>query len=201
MKINSVVKDIGAVALPTFGGDQLYMHPVDVVTRQLPAAFSRWEDTVSILLDRAQVKEGIVYLTIDEKELTPGKSHRRGGAHVDGVWIPEMSAHGRPGHVVRVGGWEAPTGRWKEASNGGGLVLLSSVEGCKAWAGEFEGEPGVGGDLEHIRGQLDASAATPLRAGNAYLLNVWGVHESVPVTRLVQRSLVRLTLPESVVIH
>jgi len=131
----------------------------------------------------------VVYLTIDEKELTLGKTHRRGGAHVDGVWVPEMKAHAEPGrHVIR-------------AVDGGGLVLLSNIQGCKAWAGDFHGEPGEGGDLESIRGQLDAAPSILLAPQNAYCLNAWGIHESIPVAASVQRSLVRITLPETVVIH
>jgi hypothetical protein len=201
MLLNSVVKNVGSIPPPVFKGDQLYMQAVDAATRKLPTEFSRWSETVSAMLDRVPMTEGVVYLTIDEKELTPGKSQRRGGAHVDGIWIPEKKAHGtRPGHIMHVGGWDSK-GDWVRASHGGGLMLLSNVEGCKAWAGAFEGEPGEGGDLEHIRSQLNAASSITLSANNAYLLNVWGVHESIPVTEPVQRSLVRLTLPETIVIH
>lgn len=201
MLLNSVVKNTGFIALPSFNGDQLYMQPVDVATRKLPTKFAHWSETVSAMLDKVPMTEGVVYLTIDEKELVPGKSHRRGGAHIDGVWLPEIQAHGtQPGHIMRVGGWDSE-GDWVRASHGGGLMLLSNVEGCKAWSGCFEGEPGEGGDLEHIRSQLDSAGSQTLVANNAYLLNVWGIHESIPVTETVQRSLVRLTLPETVVIH
>lgn len=201
MMLNSVVKNTGRVDLPKFNGDQLYMAPVDVRARKLPTAFSRWADTVSALLDRVPMAEGTVYLTIDEKELTPGKSHRRGGAHVDGVWIPAIKAHSDPGrHAIRAGDWD-DRGYWSHRAAGGGLVLLSNVEGCKAWNGEFNGIPGDGGDLEHIRAQLEVVEAVTLTRNNAYLLNAWGIHESIPVREPVQRSLVRLTLPETVVIH
>lgn len=200
MQIHSVVKNVGRIELPTFGADQLYMAPIDVSKRELPAGYGRWQETVSAMLDQVPMNEGIVYLTIDEKELTPGNSHRRGGAHIDGVWIPSISAHSDPGrHVIRAGRWDTGPG-WIRASNGGGLVLLSNAEGCKAWSGTFNGVPGEGGDLEHIRDQLDETEATVLVRNNAYLLNVWGVHESIPVNAPVQRSLVRLTLPETVIV-
>ena len=80
-------------------------------------------------------------------------------------------------------------------------MLVSSVAGCRAWNGQFHGEPGEGGDCEHMRDQLDAAESLVMQPETVYLCNVWAVHESIPVERDMRRSLVRISLPETAIVQ
>jgi hypothetical protein len=196
--MHSKIHAVARVALPEFRGDQLYMHHLDVQKPKLPAQYGRWASTIEALLPSIPMSEGIVYLTIDEKQLVPGQTHRRGGAHIDGIWNPAARDHHVPGgHIMpahTAGRWQG--GYWDDPKAGGGLLLLSNVEGCRGYLGEFDAIPGEGGDMQHVREQLDAADSFIMEPNIAYLCNVWAVHESIPVARPMNRSLIRLTLPE-----
>lgn len=195
--MHSKINEVGSFALPEFDGDHLYMHALDVQDPKLPSQVGRYRPIIDQLMPILPLDKGIVYLTIDEKVIVPGTSHRRAGAHIDGIWQPAKMAHEEPGrHVIRAAGWDTgPYWKEPEPKSGGGLLLLSNQVGCRGYLGDFDCVPGEGGDCEHIRDQLDAAPSFLMEANKAYLCNVWGIHESLPVTTLTQRSLLRITLP------
>jgi hypothetical protein len=207
----SKISEVGTFHLPEFNGDRLYMHALDVQDPQLPSRVGRYRPLIDQLMPYVPLKEGIVYLTIDEKMIVPGTSHRRPGAHIDGIWQPAVQAHSiPPTHIIpapspsqtrlqtrlKSGGHDIPSPGWNDPEvDGGGLILLANQVGCRAYVGDFDCVPGSGGDCEHIRDQLDAAPSFLMKANKAYLCNVWGVHESLPATQQTRRSLVRITLP------
>lgn len=203
MSLNSVIHSVGSVEFPTFRGTQLYMYPIDLDNITLPYGQSDFTATVETMVKKSGIpRAGEAYLTIDQKELAPNKTHRRPGPHIDGLWCKSAGKHTPPGHYMP-GKWDTfPGGDWKVKGvvGGGGLILASDRVGCKAWNGVFEGEPGEGGDLSHIQKQLDSSPSFNLQAGEAYLGNVLCVHESIPVEEKTQRTLVRITLPPHIYI-
>jgi hypothetical protein len=188
--MKSIVRSVGEVVMPEFGNQMLYMHPLDVQNPVMPKEFKRWDGLVHQLMKRVPLTEGEVYITIDEKLLKPGTTHRRPGAHIDGIWDPKLVDHDdSPGHRTHL----------FSKNPGGGLLLVSNAVGCTAYPGEFEGSPGTGGDCEHMRKQF--SDALTMQASTVYLCNVFGIHESIPVTQPVQRSLVRISLPEQAMVN
>lgn len=199
--MQSIINEVGSVPMPGYQGDQLYMHPLDVADPRMPAEFARWQSFVESLLPFVPLTEGEIYVTIDEKQLRAGQTHRRPRAHIDGIWQPAKSAHGTPGHGMPNDGGGSHRTHFMPANSGGGLILVSSFEGCRGYRGEYHGEFGQGGDLEHLRDQLDAMESFIMKPDHVYQCNVFAAHESIPVAHDVHRSLVRLSLPEQVIIH
>ena len=84
LKLFSKVKQLTELRLPEFKGDQAQMIPFNIENPKLPDNLKRWEPLVKECLKYSTVKSGIAFITIDERILETGKSHRRGGAHIDG---------------------------------------------------------------------------------------------------------------------
>lgn len=105
-----------------------------------------WRTTLEMLVGCALVRKGIGYLTIDEATVPAGQHHRRPGLHVDGI--------GPDGREAAWGGG----GTWGAS----GMVLWSTVRGCSAWLGDFDGYPGLDGDCEHLRGELVTKREEPM---------------------------------------
>lgn len=169
------------VTFPEFKGTQLYMQRLDGTLR-LPAAYRDYQPTVDQMLRHVDTTGVPVFVTIDERELAAGETHRRPGAHIDGVWNEEMQTHGRQGgHIM-----EFPDAR------AGTVLLAASDLGCVGYPGEFATEAGHGGDMEHVRHLLGTGEA--LVAHKVYVLNQCGVHESVPVTQACKRTLIRVSV-------
>lgn len=83
------------------------------------------------------------------------------------------------------------------SSTKGGLVSVSSLDGCNAWPGRYDGVTvGSGGDLEEARklGKITLGAPTPLRADTLYVLTSNTPHESLPVPVGSRRTMIRVTL-------
>ena len=83
-KIYSKARQLAELSLPEFKGDQVQMIPFQIDNPKLPENLKRWEPLVKECLKFSTVQSGTAFLTIDEKVLEPGQSHRRGGAHIDG---------------------------------------------------------------------------------------------------------------------
>jgi len=74
-----------------------------------------------------------------------------------------------------------------------GLILASSVIGCQAYDGIWQGDPGEGGDCSHI----DLSGLSPvlMLPGQVYAGTVDMLHESLPLETDCLRTVVRLNVP------
>lgn len=192
--MNSYLKEIGPVSFPEWTGERHYMIPFHQLTG-LPWRLRHYQPTVDqMLVGVVSVSE--IYLMVDESFVEAGKTQRRPGPHIDGNWIAPLGKHGgtgghgkhRPGFWDLPGGWGKPGAFAPE-----GIILASSVAGCDALLGEYEGEIGEGGDCSRL--DLSALERVRLEAGRAYAGNVTMVHESVPIPFNCKRTLVRLNVP------
>lgn len=205
--MNSTIQERGPVVFPPFTGERIYMREF---TKHdgLPADLWRWQDTVDAMLDGADT-DGPIYLMADQGFVRAGETHRRPGVHVDGYWNPGLMAHGqpRPSHVPYPPQRPQPKpfprhslqaqGRHGHRFDGAEseiLAIASDVLGCRAFVGDYEGTPAEGGDCAHI----DVSELLAVDCGPG---RVWVgetgtmLHEAIPVTRDVPRTVVRLNIP------
>lgn len=91
----------GEVVFPEFSGTRVMMMPVvlgDMAS--VPETLSAWNDVVERLFGMQDYNGEIGYLTIDEKIVSAGRTHRRPGMHVDGVYNKLYGGWGGGG-----GGW------------------------------------------------------------------------------------------------
>lgn len=178
----SKFKKIGKVELPLFSGVRVMMLPVIIGDdTSIPDLLKgQWKATFHDLSEMAPQHKGKVgYLTIDEKIVEPAKTHRRAGAHVDGVFQGS------------IGGWGGGGG-W--GSVGNGMLTVASHPGCRAWAQTFVGRPGYEGECDHLMDQAEGEG-TLFGANEVYWLDGLCVHESVPMAEPTARQFVRLSLP------
>lgn len=187
--MKSIVQQRGSVAFPTHTGERIYMREFRKADG-VPFDLARWQPTVDAMLDGVDA-DGPIYLMVDQGLVRAGVPHRRPGVHIDGYWVPALQVHGGGGHR---GGSHIASG-WSDADyrDPEAILLASSVTAARAFAGEFNGMPGEGGDCAH----LDISAMTEIAlcAGSVYAGNVTMLHESLPVSRDCLRTLVRLNVP------
>lgn len=188
----SEIVKIGPVPFPAFTGERVYMRGF-TQSEGLPKDLERWQPTVDAML-RDVDAPGRIYLMVDQGHVEPGTSHRRPGKHVDGYWIEDLHCHGG-GHVFS--GWKSGPGpRPWQACNFDlpeALILASDVSASCVYLGQWEGEPGEGGDCEHI--DTSHMQAHRLAEGIAYRGNVTMIHESLPISSHCDRTLVRLNVP------
>jgi len=177
----STVDDLGLFELPAYSGVRWMMMPfrLDDVKRTITR--EDWHEALQRMVALASVQEGVGYLTIDEAEVKPNETHRRPGVHVDGV-----------GPTGNIGGWGGGGGGgWGT----GGMIVVASHLGCRAWAGDFEARIGSNGDCSHMKAMLRDEDAIPLLGGRAYRLNETCVHESLLMPERTKRQFVRLSMP------
>lgn len=174
----------GRVELPDFSGILVMMMPVvlgDMAS--VPDNVAPYRDMLSDLFDIGGHHGEIGYLTIDEREVRRGETHRRAGLHVDGVYNGSA------------GGWGggAPGGGW--GSVGNGMLTVSSHAMCRVFNKDFVGWPGMEGECDHLVDQCDAEAQIILGPGEVHWLDGLCVHESMPAPETVKRQFVRLSMP------
>lgn len=223
--IESRIIEVGNINLPSTVPYMLYMHEINLDgTVIMPDGFEEWTDTIKQSIAPIQERDikGRAFVTLDRKHIKTGDSHRRGGAHIDNIWYPDVKAHGGGRHGSTPlpgrhgGGWYGGihnmSGSWENSrpispddkwdgnndiydfhNDKGGLLLVSDVSACEAWSGTFDGIPGLGGDCEHIRDQLKDGFL--LKPNTMYLANSTCIHESLPVTHNITRTLMRISLP------
>lgn len=164
---------------PDFRGTRIMMMPV-----MLGYDYGVPEHYLCLLHEIYSVMEQrftdqVGYLTIDERELVPGETLRRGGLHVDGYY------HGRCGAWGGGGGW---------GSVGNGMLTISSTPHCKAYLGWISGQPNDEGECDHLTMPNDGEL---FEAGHIYWVDGACVHESMPVTETTKRQFVRLSMPSN----
>jgi len=191
--ITSISKELYPVSIPQHTGE-IKMLPFDL--SNLESVPSKFKSLVNKMIEFLPIKQGIAYLTIDGKLIEKGKTHRRGGPHTDGNYLQE-------------GDWNrGDTGGWKVGGDGraltpeehklsyesktGGMIIASDYPACKGWNGIFNGKPNTGGDCSHIK----LNEGFMLKPNTVYYGNSQWVHESLPISENVHRTLVRITLPK-----
>lgn len=215
--MKSIAKPVSHVQFPEFTGQQTYMNVATGHTVEQIAPPQYTETIRQMLKDAGIPMDTQFYITIDEREVVAGEAHRRGGAHIDGNYLP-MFQSGQPAW----GGWGSTSkmawgGGWLNGVPGrmlspehqracyeselGGTIIATNYPACKVWAGEFEGTPGLGGSCEHFRDELEDMDQFTMEPNTAYLINSTCIHQSMPVKETVRRQLVRLTLDNTITVH
>ena len=189
--INSISHQLHEIQIPDFTG-KVSMLPFDLETlNEIPLEFN---SMVTNMIKFLPMKKGIAYLTVDGKLVKEGQTHRRGGMHIDGNYIHDISSWGGGG------GWKVGEGgrilsskhhKLSYESQTGGMLIASTYPACKGWNGEFEGNPYVGGDCSRIKvGEGFMMKPHTLYYGNSQFL-----HESLPIDKTTHRVVARITLP------
>lgn len=219
--MQSAIRLVSHVDFPKFKDRQLYMAGMSLKTLS-KQGLGDYEPIVRTMMDCVDIRgSDRFFVTIDEKLVGRGQTHRRGGAHIDGNWLEIKAQWDTPGEwTTAPGRWEndgqwatgTPNskprlqagGQWPFIPGGppwgynmdfGGMLIASNEAAAVAWRGELDGLPGEGGDCEHLRDQFDSLTTVPMLANRVYLTNSSCVHESLPVQNPVRRQLIRITLP------
>lgn len=185
--LKSDYRALCAVKLP-HAGRQKYMHAFDLAAPVMAAGYEDYLEPVAALCTAAGARQGTAYMTVDEKVVEAGMSQRRPKPHVDGCFRPQMNRWGGGGpawlHYCNDIG-ASDVGRMS-------VIVAASVEGCRAWRGEFDARPAPDGDLSHIKNLGDGEM---LPANVGYLLSPDCVHESMIFDRPTRRTFLRIALP------
>jgi hypothetical protein len=189
--LRSNFQPLVSVKLP-YRERQMYMHTFDLADPKMPEGYEDYLEPVRSLCVAAGAVRGVAHMTVDEKVVRAGMSQRRPRPHVDGCFVP----------AVRAWGHDSPTGPgWNHYCNNVAteavgrmpVIVASSAAGCRAWKGEFYGDPRNDGDLSHIADQLGNGEIFPANFG--YLLSADCVHESMILPVDTKRSFLRIALP------
>lgn len=177
----SEIRHVGSLRFPSFSGIRVMMMPFRLDDLDsIPSMLDSWIWTIAKLCRLSPAKSGVAYLTIDERIVPAGRTHRRPGLHVDGI--------GPDGKRAAYGGGG---GFWGKH----GMLVAASRVGCRGWTHEFIGEPGPNGDCEHLRGELNSAHEIVMQAGEVYWCGPTAVHESIPMAKDACRQFVRLSMP------
>lgn len=191
--ITSISKQLHEVWIPDYTGE-IKMLPFNLETLdEIPSGFN---SMVSTMIETLPVKKGIAYLTVDGRIVERGKTHRRGGVHIDGNYIPEICDWGSGG-----GGWKVGEGgrilssehhKLSYENETGGMLIASTYPACKGWNGVFEGKAFVGGDCTRLKNLGEGFILQP---NMVYYGNSQFLHESLPIDKTTHRVVARITLP------
>lgn len=171
----STLIDRGLVMFPEWTGERIYMR---AFRGPLPFDLARWQPTVDMMMDGVETNAEC-FLMVDQTRVVAGASQRRPGVHCDGYWIAGQWRHG--------GGHRHLPDRAES------ILLASDVSGCAAYVGEYDEEPGEGGDCDHV--PLWGFEQVRLEPNRVYASSALSLHESVAVARDCERTLVRINVP------
>lgn len=195
--ITSISKELYKIQIPEFSGE-IKMLPFNLANLlEIPEQF---KEMISKMIEYLPIKNGIAFLTVDGRLVEAGTSHRRGGVHIDGNYIPSLKCWGN-GSSGGGNGWKVGEGGRILSSEEhklsyenplGGMLIASNYPACKGWNGKFEGEPYIGGDCTQIK---NLGEGFMLKADTVYYGNSQWLHESLPIDKTTHRVIVRITLP------
>lgn len=171
----------------------------------IPEVLKPWENTIQGMLKGIDC-DGEMYFMADKAAVQKGKTHRRGGLHIDGNWYRSVGhddgnycagRHGG-GHGAMQAGWGDGGGRWNDVwkftdDATGGIILASDIAGCDALVGKYDGTILKGGDCSHI--DTTGMKQVSLKENTAYIGNVTMLHESLPMQFDCVRTVCRITMP------
>lgn len=192
--ITSMSKELCAVQIPKYDGE-IKMLPFYL--DDLSALPDMFIELVKQMISFLPSLSGVAYLTIDGRTIHSGQTHRRGGKHIDGNYLPECNSWGNGGG----NGWKVGEGghilssaehKISYETSTGGMLIASTYPACKGWNGKFEGSPYVGGDCSQLNILNDGFLLKP---NTLYYGNSQFIHESLPLAETVHRTIVRITLP------
>ncbi len=173
------VYNYSPITFPEFTGTRIMMMPVRLGSFYgIPANYRSLVYRLYQAMEH-RFKDQIGYLTIDEQDLEPNQTLRRGGLHVDGYY------HGRSGAWGGGGGW---------GSVGNGMLTVSNTAHCHAYLGVIQGSPKDEGECDHLTMPNDGEL---FAANEIYWVDGACVHESVPVKEQTKRQFVRLSMPNN----
>lgn len=190
--MKSMVLEMGTIDLPLVSGEYA-MIPFDVLT--LNGLCDEFKKVAEQMLEGIARVGGTAFFTIHGKKLKKGQTLRRGGAHIDGNYEPNLMTFGGGGWKVGQDGAEINTvlHQRQYEKELGGIILASNYEACLGWIGEYNGLPKKGGDCSHI--ELDEPFM--LKKDRIYYGNNHFIHESLPMAGDVHRVMARITMPEN----
>jgi hypothetical protein len=183
--MKSTIEILDEIKLPEFSGIRILMMPIHLhdIDNSVPLFLEKWKPILKRLVEMSTCKNGTAYLTIDEKAVQKGQTHRRPGLHVDG-WKDDSNAGSWGGG----GGWGA---------QGHGMLIVASHLGSRGWNQTYQGEPKKFGDCEHLRDQFQKKHAHNFLPNRVYKLDGLTVHESISVEQDCNRQFVRLSMPSN----
>ena len=189
-RYKSIVMQRGEVQFPEFTGERVYMRGF-YQKGGLPSDLARWQKTIDQMLDGFDIDKEI-FVTLDQKLVLAGKTHRRPGRHIDGYWS-DGKWKSTPGkHIADIDNpdqsWGKATFRSPEA-----LILASDVTAALAYSGTWMGNCGDKGDCSHI--DVSGLKVHMMTANNVFAGNVTMLHDSIPMPVDTPRTLVRINVP------
>lgn len=173
---------VSNMIFPRFNSRRVYMATTEGANVCLPQPIEAYNHAVQLLCSMLGYK-GKIHVTVDEKNLEAGQTHRKPELHVDGRFMGMSWGHSGWNHTCN----EIPLVRMS-------VAVASSLARCKVYNGDFVGTPSEQGDLSHIRGQVGEGALVP--ANEWHLLSPDCVHESLPVVTNSQRSFIRVAFED-----
>jgi len=194
---------VGTLELPAFSGTRVMMLPLILGDAEtIPDDMSHWKQCLSRLFQWVlpELQGRVGYLTIDEKTVPAGETHRRAGLHVDGVYRDKANNSCGSWGGGGVWGGSGSGGSWGGSNRGTpayGMMTVSNPAGCVAYRGIFDGIPGDNGECEHLREQLSDAECVALGPNEVWQVGAMCVHESVPQRMTTTRQFVRLSMPSN----
>ena len=133
-----------------------------------------FNECIKAMTAHLENKTGDAWLMIDGRFVKKGEIHRFPNPHVNGGRGLKPKESMQP--------------------DSGGIILLSNYQACRGWVGDFEGEPDDKFECSH----MDLGEGFLLEPNSIYYANQEFVHESLPFTEDAHRTLIRITLPSSI---
>lgn len=176
------------VKFPEFSGLRCLMMPyIQGEPDSVPAAYDAYADVIGSVFVR---RGDIGYLTIDESTAVKGTPHRGTRAtteralHTEAGKLPD-GPYNWGGHVW--GG--TPRVRLDPDVQ---ILLANNVDDpCAVWDAHHE-DTSEDGDIGYAADQYPLEQAVMVKAGEVHQIGILTPHESLPVTRNVQRQFLRI---------
>ena len=203
---------------PSYGDFKLNLFPVTWNGKYicLPTGFdiANWEEAVNEIFSHIPVlEEGLNdhYVTIDSKFFAVDETLRREGLHIDGNFCADPNFKNATWGGVKTWsdtsidpvslnidvpwvspyGTQVPIGTYVSEELGG-LICLSSYQGCYACHGSYTGQIGDGGSCDDL--DLSTCQLVNLKEHMLYAMSSNTPHASTVIPKGNRRTFIRVTL-------